>query len=68
MGWDKLIQTLDKGSFDNYKLLKFLKDIGYTGPVGLQGYRIKGDLKETLSFSMKAWRKINEKLAIDAAE
>lgn len=31
MGWDKLIQTLDKGSFDNYKLLKYLKDIGYTG-------------------------------------
>lgn len=62
MGWDKLIQTLDKGSFDNYKLLKYLKDIGYKGPVGLQGYRIKGDPKETLSSSMKAWRKINEKL------
>jgi hypothetical protein len=24
MGWDKLIQTLDKGTFDNYKLLKYL--------------------------------------------
>ena len=63
MGWDKLIQTLDKGSFDNYKLLKYLKDIGYTGPVGLQGYRIKGDAKENLAASMKAWREINEKLA-----
>lgn len=63
MGWDKLIQTLDKGSFDNYKLLKYLKDIGYTGPVGLQGYRIKGDPKENLASSMKAWRQINKKLS-----
>ena len=62
MGWDKLIQTLDKGSFDNYKLLKYLKEIGYAGPVGLQGYSIKGDPKENLASSMKAWRKINEKL------
>ncbi len=63
MGWDKLIQTLDKGSFDNYKLLKYLKDMGYTGPVGLQGYSIKGDPKENLVSSMKAWRRINEKLS-----
>lgn len=61
MGWDKLIQTLDKGTFDNYKLLKYLKDIGYTGPVGLQGYSIKGDPKQNLADSMKAWRRINEK-------
>lgn len=62
MGWNKLIQTLDKGSFDNYKLLKYLKDIGYTGPVGLQGYAIKGDPKQNLANSIKTWRKINEKL------
>lgn len=65
---DKLIQTLDKGSFDNYKFLKYLKEIGYTGPVGLQGYRIKGDPKENLSSSMKAWRKINEKLTMGVVE
>ncbi|MCF7957133.1 MAG: PmoA family protein [Phycisphaerae bacterium] len=59
MGWDKLIQTLDKGAFDNDKLLKTLKEIGYTGPVGLQGYAIQGDAKENLTASMKAWRKID---------
>ena len=63
MSWDKLIQTLDKGSFDNYKLLKYLKDIGYTGSVGLQGYAIKGDAKQNLTNSMKVWRDINLKLA-----
>ncbi len=58
MGWDKLIQTLNKGSFDNYKLLKYLKEIGYKGPIGLQGYAIKGDPKENLAASMRQWRKI----------
>ncbi len=62
MNWDKLIQTLDKGSFDNYKLLQYLKDIGFKGPIGLQGYAIKGDPKQNLANSMKAWREINEKL------
>ncbi|MCF7956075.1 MAG: sugar phosphate isomerase/epimerase [Phycisphaerae bacterium] len=67
MGWDKLIQTLDKGSFDNYKLLKYLKDIGYKGPIGLQGYAIKGDPKQNLANSMKAWLEINEKLTKESA-
>ena len=62
MEWGKLIQTLDKGSFDNYKLLKYLRDIGYTGPIGLQGYDIKGDPKQNLADSINAWRKINNKL------
>ena len=68
MNWDKLIQTLDKGSFDNYKLLKYLKSIRYTGPVGLQGYAIKGDPKQNLTNSIKAWRKITVKLAQTAEE
>ena len=66
MGWDKLILTLDKGSFDNYKLLKYLKDIGYKGPVGLQGYSIKGDPKKNLAASMKAWRQIKKRLKKEA--
>lgn len=67
MRWDKLIQTLDKGTFDNYKLLKYLKDIGYKGPVGLQGYSVKGDPKQNLANSMKAWRKINKRLTKESA-
>ena len=56
MGWDKLIQPLDRGSFDNYAFLKTLKEIGYAGPIGLQGYRIQGDPRENLAASMRAWR------------
>jgi len=54
--WDKLIQTLDKGDFDNYQLLKILKGLGYPGPIGLQGYGIKGDVYDNLKRSMQAWR------------
>ncbi len=57
--WKQLIQTLDRGSFDNYKFMKTLKELGYTGPVGLQGYGIKGDAYENLKRSMGAWRKLN---------
>ena len=58
-GWNKLIQTLDKGTFDNTKLLKLLRGLGYGGPIGLQCYGIRGDFRENLKRSMAAWRKID---------
>ncbi len=60
--WDRLIQPLDRGSFDVYGLLKTLKEIGYTGPVGLQCYGVPGDKYENLKRSIEAWRKLSEKL------
>ncbi len=61
-GWNNLIQTLDKGTFDNFKLLKILKENGYHGPIGLQGYGIKGNPRNNLRDSMAAWKKLQEKL------
>ena len=58
-GWDRLIQTLDRGSFDVYELLKALNEMGYTGPIGLQCYGIKGDVRDNLQRSMAAWRKLS---------
>ena len=58
-GWKQLIQTLDKGTFDNTKLLKTLRDLGYRGPIGLQCYGVRGDFRENLKRSMAAWRKID---------
>ena len=57
-GWGKLIQTLDKGTFDVGKVLTILKEVGFMGPIGLQGYGIKGDSKENLKRSMAAWKKL----------
>ena len=64
-GWDKLIQTLDLGSFDNYALLKKLIHRGYKGPIGLQCYNIPGSPREKLSRSMKAWQDMKARFAAE---
>jgi len=56
--WDKLIQPLDKGNFDLKPLLITLKSVGYTGPIGLQGYGIQEPVKGHLPRSMEAWKKL----------
>ncbi|MFO7975060.1 MAG: family 16 glycoside hydrolase [Candidatus Hydrogenedentota bacterium] len=56
--WKSLIQTLDKGSFNVSRVLDVLQDIGYQGPIGLQGYGIGGDVRENLSHSMSAWQEL----------
>jgi sugar phosphate isomerase/epimerase len=58
MNWDRLIQTLDRGSFDHAKFLRLVQEVGYTGPIGLQGYGIGGDAQDNLRRSMGAWRRL----------
>jgi sugar phosphate isomerase/epimerase len=53
-----LIQPLDKGNFDNRKLLATLREIDYRGPVGLMCYGVPGDPHDYLARSMKVWRKL----------
>lgn len=60
--WSTLIQTLDRGSFDVFKFVKTLKELGYTGPIGFQGYGIKGDAHDNLKRTMEAWRKLSTRL------
>lgn len=59
MDWNKLIQPLDTGSYDVAGLVKSLRELGYTGPIGFQGYGIPGDSREILRRTMEGWRKIN---------
>ena len=59
-GWDRLIQTLDHGSFDVVPVLRILRDIGYDGPIGLQGYGWKGDVRDNLARSIDAWRRLHK--------
>lgn len=63
--WKQLIQTLDRGSFGMAGFLKALKDSGYTGPIGLQGYGIGGDAHENLKRSMNAWRRLSQELIVE---
>ncbi len=60
-GWDRLIQTLARGSFEVATLVQHLADLGYTGPVGLQGYGIGGDVADNLKRSMGAWKELSTK-------
>ncbi len=60
--WDTLIQTLDKGTFPQKRLLSALKKMNYKGPVALQCYSVKGDKKSNLTQSMNAWKTIMNEL------
>ncbi len=62
MAWNRLIQTLDRGTLDVGCVLRLLKDGGYDGPIGLQCYAIPGDARKNLARSMAAWRKLNGQL------
>lgn len=64
--WPVLIQTLDRGTFDQAGFLRELRTIGFTGPIGLQCYNIKGDVRDNLTRSMRAWRALNARLAAPA--
>lgn len=50
------IETLGSGAFDILGLLVALDARGYSGPIGLQGYGIGGNVHENLKNSMQAWR------------
>ncbi|MCC6698477.1 MAG: sugar phosphate isomerase/epimerase [Candidatus Hydrogenedentes bacterium] len=60
--WSTLIQTLDQGTFDVCGLLGLLKEMNYTGPIGLQGYGIGGDVSANLRRSMDAWQACQKRL------
>jgi len=61
-GWAHYIQPLGRGSFDMLAFLKTLRQLGYTGPIGLQCYGIGGDVRDTLAESMKAWRSYSARM------
>lgn len=61
-GWDRLIQPLDQGSFDNLELLRALIGRGYRGPIGLQCYNIALPARELLTRSMTAWLDLQRRL------
>jgi len=65
MGWDRLIQTLDRGDFDIYNFLETLTSLGYSGPIGLQHYGIKGDAHENLQRSINAWKRLSATMAAE---
>ncbi|MBN2594079.1 MAG: DUF1080 domain-containing protein [Sedimentisphaerales bacterium] len=58
--WKTLIQTLDRGTFEMRGFLKTLRDSGYKGPIGFQGYGIGGDAYNNLKRTMNTWLELNK--------
>ena len=54
--WDKLIQPLGGGNVSHEDRSRWLDQIHFTGPIGFQGYGIKGDPRAMLELTIKAWR------------
>ncbi|MBK8095515.1 MAG: methyltransferase domain-containing protein [Planctomycetes bacterium] len=54
--WRSLIQPLGSGDFDLRLLLRALDDVGFAGPVGLQGFGLPAPSRDHLTASMAAWR------------
>jgi sugar phosphate isomerase/epimerase len=54
--WDRLIQPLDRGSYDVRGFVEAVRKLGFTGPFGLQCYNVPGDREENLRRSMQAWK------------
>lgn len=65
-GWDRYIQPLGQGNFDVAGFMRTLQELGYTGPVGLQCFGIGGDVRDHLTSSLAAWRKISVPAAAPA--
>lgn len=61
--WSRYIRPLGQGDFDVYGLLRTLRRLGFSGPVGLQGYGLKGSMEEHLRTAMKTWREYGERLS-----
>ncbi len=55
---EALLERLDRGTYDVGRFLSLLDETGYTGPVALQCYGVKGDLEENLACSMTAWKEM----------
>jgi sugar phosphate isomerase/epimerase len=56
-GWDRVIRPLDEGTVDVRGIVQGLARRGYTGPVGLQCYAIKGEPETLLRRSMAMWQR-----------
>jgi sugar phosphate isomerase/epimerase len=60
MNWDRLIRPLGQGSYEVGGLLRTLKELDYSGPVGFQGYGIPGDSRQILAQTMTAWQQFGK--------
>lgn len=59
--WGRLIQPLDAGTYDAGIVLRKLRQLNWSGPVGLQAFGIKLSSAEILARGGAGWKKLNAK-------
>ena len=64
MEGDKIV-PLDAGDFDVTAFMKTVKEVGYRGQVGLQGYGVPGPSAQHLKRSIEKWDSVLKALAGD---
>lgn len=60
MGWDRLIQPLGSGSYNVEAFMENVRSVGYSGPIGFQGFGIRQEPREVLTKTIQAWKKMND--------
>ena len=61
----RMIRPLGQGDFDVYAVLEKLEAVGFTGPVGLLCFGLKGDPEVHLRESMVTWKSYRRRLAAE---
>lgn len=61
-GLPATIEPLDEGDLDNFAVLGLLRQNGYTGPIGFQGYSVGGDVYGKLKRTLAAFRDMERRL------
>ena len=61
----RMIRPLGEGNFDVYGVLEKLEAVGFTGPVGLLCFGLKGDPAVHLRESMATWKTYSARLAAE---
>jgi sugar phosphate isomerase/epimerase len=61
-GLPATVEALDEGELDNFAILGALREVGFTGPVGLLGYSVGGDVYGKLRRSIAAFRDMESRL------
>lgn len=56
-GWNNFIKPLDEGDYDVQGLLRFARNRGFNGPVGLQAYNVKLPPEENLQRAITTWKR-----------
>lgn len=64
MNWDRLIRPLGQGTFNVYRVVERLAEKGYTGPIGVQCYSLKGSPETYLTQSSEAWKTFRQRFAM----